>query len=213
LLKTLLLTGQRREKVLRMRWDDISDGVWAIPTAKREKGNAGRVKLPPSLLDIVNAQPQIAGNPYVFAGRGSGPFNNFSQRTHELNKKLSEKLGEVQQWQLHDLRRTARSLMSRAGVRPDIAERVLGHVRPGVEGIYDRHHYDSDKADALARLAALVESIINPPPANVVPLTKQKRAPRGARTKLRPPAGSKDVTSRAFGMTFIGAEAFRPKKP
>ena len=55
------------------------------------------------------------------------------------------------QWQLHDLRRTARSLMSRAGVRPDIAERVLGHAISGVEGVYDRHPYRDEKADALRR--------------------------------------------------------------
>jgi hypothetical protein len=53
-------------------------------------------------------------------------------------------------WTVHDLRRMARSLMSRAGVQRDHAERVLGHAIPGVEGIYDRHSYD---ADALRRLA------------------------------------------------------------
>jgi integrase len=209
LLKTLLLTGQRREKVLTLRWDDVSaDGVWTIPTAPREKPNAGTLQLPAAVLDIINAQPRVAGNPYVFFGRGSGPFNSFSQRKVELAEKL-----KIAPWVVHDLRRTARSLMSRAGVRPDIAERVLGHVRPGVEGIYDRHPYDLEKADALTRLAALVERIVNPPEGNVVALSKQKRAPRGAPTKLRPPAGSKDVTSQGFGMTSIGAEAFRPKKP
>jgi integrase len=71
-------------------------------------------------------------------------------------------------WVLHDLRRTARSLLSRTGVRPDISERVLGHVIPGVEGVYDRHSYDAEKADALVRFAALIGRIINPPQVNVV---------------------------------------------
>ena len=74
-------------------------------------------------------------------------------------------------WVLHDLRRTARSLMARAGVRPDIAERVIGHTIRGVEGIYDRHHYREEKTEALAPLAALVEGIIlNPSEGNVVDL-------------------------------------------
>jgi integrase len=73
-------------------------------------------------------------------------------------------------WVVHDLRRTARSLMSRVNVRPDIAERVLGHAIPGVEGIYDRHHYDDQKAEAVERLAGLLETIINPPKGNIVPL-------------------------------------------
>ena len=70
-------------------------------------------------------------------------------------------------WVLHDLRRTARSLMSRAGVGPDIAERVLGHVIPGVRGVYDRHEYLDEKRDALERLARLVARILNPQIGNV----------------------------------------------
>ena len=52
-------------------------------------------------------------------------------------------------WHIHDLRRTARSLLSRAGVQSEHAERVLGHAIGGVEGIYDRHRYDNEKAHAL----------------------------------------------------------------
>ncbi len=65
--------------------------------------------------------------------------------------------------------------MSRAGIRPDIAERVLGHVISGVEGVYDRHAYFEEKADALAKLAALIEIILNPPADNV----RQTASPGG----------------------------------
>jgi hypothetical protein len=58
--------------------------------------------------------------------------------------------------------------MVRAGIRPDISERVLGHVIRGVEGIYDRHAYFEEKADALEALAALVERILENDAANVV---------------------------------------------
>ena len=68
----------------------------------------------------------------------------------------------VTSWTVHDLRRTARSLMSRAGVRPEVAERVLGHVQPGVAGIYDRHRYVEEKAHALAALAGLIGNILRP---------------------------------------------------
>jgi hypothetical protein len=68
--------------------------------------------------------------------------------------------------------------MARAGVRPDIAERVLGHAIVGVAGTYDRHSYREEKADALARLAALIGNIVAPPPANVVPMTEPKRQRR-----------------------------------
>jgi len=72
-------------------------------------------------------------------------------------------------WTLHDLRRTARSLMARAGITDVVAERVLGHAIPGVEGVYNRHNYFDEKGDALDRLAKLVSEIVNPPPqANIV---------------------------------------------
>jgi integrase len=170
LLKLLLLTAQREGKVAEMRWTDIVDGVWTIPTEEREKGNAGKIKLPPLALDILAAQPQIAGNPFVFAGSPRGrrsprpaAFCGFSEAKRQLDAKLP-----LPHWTLHDLRRTARSLMSKAGVRPDIAERVLGHAIQGVEGIYDRHSYAEEKADALKRLARQVATIVNPPADNVV---------------------------------------------
>ena len=128
LLKVALLTAQREGKVSTMKWSDISDdGVWTIPSEKREKSNAGSLQLPQVVLDIINGQPKFAGNVHVFAAvKGDGPFNAFSQRKRELDEKIS-----MPHWTIHDLRRTARSLLSRAGVRPDISERVLGHAIPG----------------------------------------------------------------------------------
>ncbi len=166
LVQLLLLTGQRLDKVVDMRFGDVSrDGVWTIRTAPREKGNPGSLVLPAQALAIIKSMPRLAGNSHVFAGNGAGP-KVFSQ-SYKVG--LDKKSG-VHGWKLHDLRRTARSLMSRAGVRPDIAERCLGHIVGGVEGIYDRHTYDAEKADALRKLAALIERIVNPPADNVVAL-------------------------------------------
>jgi hypothetical protein len=60
--------------------------------------------------------------------------------------------------------------MSRSGVRPDISERVLGHVMPGLQPAYDRHEYFDEKRMALEKLAVMVERIVNPLGDNVVPL-------------------------------------------
>jgi integrase len=166
LVRLLLLTAQRRDKVVAMRWSDISpDGVWTIQTAAREKGNAGALKLPEAALSIIRSMPRFVSNAHVFAGKGGGATANFSK-----DKIRFDTASGVSDWTLHDLRRTARSLLSRAKVRPDIAERVLGHVVKGVEGTYDRHSYHVEKADALAQLAALIERIVNPPEGNVVAL-------------------------------------------
>jgi integrase len=156
IIRLLLLTGQRREKVNSMKLADVVDGIWTIATAEREKGNAGSLALPAQALGIIEAQPRIGENPYVFAGRGNGCYD-----ISQSKRPFDAKLPKMPHWTLHDLRRTARSLMSRAGVRPDIAERVMGHAIAGVEGVYDRHSYREEKADALRRLAALVDDIIN----------------------------------------------------
>jgi integrase len=178
-IRLLLLTAQRREKVASMRWRDIANGTWTIPAEAREKGAGGELELPPAALDIIEAQPRIGESPYVFAGRSvkgreHACLSGFGKRKRALDAKVAAELPNVPQWQLHDLRRTARSLMSRAGVRPDIAERVMGHVQPGVAGVYDRHAYFDEKADALAKLAALVDAIVKPRTAEIVPLRQGK---------------------------------------
>ena len=154
-LRLLLLTGQRKSKILEMRWEDISpDGTWTISTAPREKGNPGALKLPKVAIDLIRKQPRLGERVFDF-------------RETTLDDAKTAISGV---WTIHDLRRTARSLLSRAGVQSEHAERVLGHAIGGVEGIYDRHHYDNEKAHALEKLAALIERIANPPAENVVAL-------------------------------------------
>ena len=82
-------------------------------------------------------------------------FCSWSQRKAELDELLP-----IAPWVLHDLRRTARSLLARIGVNRDIAERLLGHRQGGVEGIYDRHDYAPEMAAAAAQLAGELERII-----------------------------------------------------
>lgn len=156
-IRVALLTAQRREKVLAMQWDDLDQDEWIIPSANREKGTAGSLVLPDIALKIINEQPRFESNPYVFAGRGGSYMQGMSKRKAQFDAKL---IG-VAPWTVHDLRRTARSLMSRADVRPDISERVLGHAIRGVAGVYDRHNYRDEKRHALEKLTSLIEAIVN----------------------------------------------------
>ena len=168
-VKTLLLTVQRADKVLSMRREDIdADGVWTIPTAAREKRNIGKVRLPPGARAILDALPRFDSNPFVFAGRGQRHMSASGMFKAKFDAKLPS---DMPNWRLHDLRRTARSLMSRAGVSSEHAERVMGHSIGGVEGIYDRHAYFDEKSAALAKLANLIDSIVHP---RVVPMAKRK---------------------------------------
>lgn len=163
-----LLTAQRRAKVLRMRHAELGDGIWTLPLEPREKGNAGALRLPPRAMAIVARQPRFVDNDFVFPGR-RGPIIGVGK----LKARLDQTSGTAD-WTLHDLRRTARSLMSRAGVPGDHAERVLGHAIGGVEGTYDRHSYAEEKGRALAKLAVLIEGIVHPRD-NVTAMVNRKR--------------------------------------
>jgi integrase len=160
IVKLALLTAQRKAKLVGMKWNDLRNDEWIIPTFAREKGNPGQLKLPKLAIEIIRARPQIAQNEFVFAGRGKAAFNSWSEQKGALDAKLKEALGQLERWTIHDLRRTARSLLSRAGVLPHVAEQVLGHVQAGIVAVYDRHTYDVEKANALQRLAELLQSIL-----------------------------------------------------
>ena len=64
--KLALLTGQRREKLLTMRYDDVRNGVWHIRSEAREKGNGEELRLPTMALEILANQKTICPGPRVF---------------------------------------------------------------------------------------------------------------------------------------------------
>jgi integrase len=172
-IKLALLTAQRREKLRDLQWGDIdANGVWTIRTEAREKGNAGKLKLPQMALDIINAQPRFIGNDHVFSGRNGSAAATLFSGTYKAD---FDRASGVTGWRIHDLRRTARSLMSRAKVQTEISERVLGHAQEELIATYDQHDYQDEMADALRKLAALIERIVEPPSENVVAL-EQARA-------------------------------------
>jgi integrase len=132
------------------------------------------VPLTPVVLALLGEKSKRPkAQPFVFSTSGGEmPFSGFSKAKAALDLHINrlrneDGRGPMPNWVLHDLRRTAKTLMTRAGVRPDISERVLAHVIPGVEGVYDRWGYLPEKHDALARLAALVGRIVHPPADNV----------------------------------------------
>jgi integrase len=170
LVQFLLLTAARRGEAARMTWDEISGIDWTLP-ASRNKAKIDLVRpLSAAARDVIARLPRFAGCAFVFTGDGRRPFNSFSRAKPPLAAASG-----VANWRLHDLRRTARSLMSRAGVNTDHAERCLGHVIGGVRGTYDRHEYHREKKQAFDALAALIDYIVNPTP-NVVSIVA---APRG----------------------------------
>ena len=139
MIKMLLLTAQRRDEVAHMSHKEIGeDGIWTIPAERYKTKRPNHVPLSKAALGLTKAQPKIDVCDYVFASGVGTPFSGFGKSKAKLDKailaamktqtKKGAKVEPIPNWTLHDLRRTAKTLMVRAGVRPDISERVLGHV-------------------------------------------------------------------------------------
>jgi integrase len=151
-LRFLLLTAVRRNEAARMVRSEVVGDVWTIP-AERMKGKVEHIiPLSASALTML----PVTGK-FMFTTDGVKPIGDFGhfKRTFDRAVPLSKP------WTLHDLRRTARSLMSRADVSVNVAERCLAHVIPGVQGVYDRHAYLEQKRQAFDALAGLIERIVD----------------------------------------------------
>jgi integrase len=165
-IQLALLTGQRRTKISTMRWEQVTrSGEWTIPAAPREKGTGRKLQLSPLAMEILRCQPRENGNPFVFAGRGRNgkptSIAGYSDLKERFDRSVAARAGcSLPNWTIHDLRRTARTLLSRCKVSREIARMVLGHALTGIDGIYDQYSYWDDKADALQRLSEKIEAIL-----------------------------------------------------
>jgi integrase len=164
-IRFLLLTACRRNEAAGMTWSEIQGDTWVIPRERYKTDTDVTLPLSGRALFTLATIPRIQGCDFVFSTDGRSPISGFS--TFKL--RFDAACG-VKDWRLHDLRRTARSLLSRAGVTPDTAERCLGHKIGGVRGVYDQHTYIVEMRHAFEALAATIERIVNPPGDNVVPL-------------------------------------------
>jgi hypothetical protein len=162
----MLLTAARRMEAAAMTWGELN-GEWTLPASR----NVTKVDMVRPLSAEARAvlPAKVDGCDYVFTTEGRNPISNFSAFKLTLDKAILEDLRKqdpeakpLPNWTLHDLRRTAWSLMSRAGVRADHAERCLGRVMPGVRAVYDPYEYLEEKRDTFNKLAAAIKSIVHP---------------------------------------------------
>jgi integrase len=151
-IKFLLLTGCRRSEAAGLRWDEIHGDVWDLPPGRSKTKVGVQRPLSGAALAIVEAQPRVVGSPLVFQ----------NIRSFSLVKQNIDAVSGILNWRLHDIRRTSRTVLSRAGVSADVAERCLGHVIGGVRRVYDQHSFLPEMREAFEALAALIDRIINP---------------------------------------------------
>lgn len=153
----LLLTAARRTEAARMQRSELLGSDWVLPGARNKVGKDLIRPLSAAALDILAKLPRVVDCPFVFTNDGKRALGDFARGKARLDTRSG-----ITGWRLHDLRRTARSLMSRAGVNADHAEQALGHVIGGMRGRYDRHSYYIEKKRALEALAAQIERVLHP---------------------------------------------------
>ena len=169
LFKLLLVTAQRREEVASMRWSDLDlqKAMWMLPREFTKADRAHIVPLSTAAIDIIENIPETGE--YVFTTVGNRPVSGFSKAKARLVQQTS-----LVGFRLHDLRRTASTLMRPLGVDRLTVSRILNHADGGVTAVYDRHTYDQEKCHALNAWSQKLKSIVEGTGENIVPL----RTPR-----------------------------------
>jgi integrase len=158
IVELLSLTGQRREEVARLTWEELDLGqrVWMIPQSRTKNGKPHIVHLSDEAIAALKRMEKQG--PHVFALHGAKPFQSFAP----VKRKLDE-LSKVTGWRLHDLRRTCVSGMAGLGIAPHVADKILNHQSgtiSGVAAVYQRHEFLRERKEALDRWGAHVARIV-----------------------------------------------------
>lgn len=170
--RLLLLTGQRLNEVVGMKWDelDLERGVWTLPAERAKNDRAHIVPLVGRTLEILlqRHKKRIPGGTFVFPSStgetaiwvGHKVKKKLDQAVLEGERKLVLKAGDssvtaqaLPDWRNHDLRRSVATGLQRLGVRLEVTEAILNHVsgsRGGIVGIYQRHDWAAEKRAALS---------------------------------------------------------------
>jgi integrase len=159
IVELLALTGQRREEVACLHWEelDLAQRTCTIPKARTKNAKAHIVHLSRQALAVLKRADQRG--PFVFTLLGTKPFQDFARAKRRLDR-----LSGVTGWRLHDLRRTCVSGMARLGVAPHVADKILNHQAgaiSGVAAVYQRHEFLSERRQALDLWGGHVGAILN----------------------------------------------------
>lgn len=191
ILKLVLLLGQRPGEIAAMKFEHIDGDWWIIPKDETKIGRnpnvAEDLKFDQSVY-LTNLAKELIGegtSGYVFAARGGRPLTEGALSGYVRREVVGDDgtlikakhLGMRRPWVPHDLRRTmATRVVDDLDTPHEHVNAILGHLIPGVLGIYVRSRYDSKKREvALAWENKLLEIVRNPTASTVVAPTVEPR--------------------------------------
>jgi integrase len=168
IIKLLMLTGSRLNEIGALRWNEVHDEQIVLP-AERAKNRRPHIIPLSDVAKSILAGFRRTDRKFVFGQRDSG-FSGWSHCKAALDQRA-----RLEDWTVHDLRRTVVTRMAELGVQPHIIESVVNHVsghKGGVAGIYNRATYDKEKREALNLWAEHVTALVEGRKAVVVPMKR-----------------------------------------
>ncbi|HCB2898425.1 TPA: tyrosine-type recombinase/integrase [Proteus mirabilis] len=166
-VKFVLLTLVRKSEFIHATWDEIDfkNRQWVIPKGRMKGRKEHVIYLSDQAMDILTGMKVCAmGSDYLMPGRydikktlSNAALNNVIDGTV---KRINEKGIEFEPVTVHDLRRTASTLLHEAGYNSDWIEKCLAHVQNGVRAVYNKAEYAEQRRKMLQEWADMVDEWI-----------------------------------------------------
>src|SRR5262249_43961022 len=159
-------------EVVYMTWNELSsdrDGnpIWSLPGSRTKNGRPHTVPLSLQAMTVLNALPRLdMDKGFVFPGTsGENAVTSFCTTKRRLDAQVAELNGgePIEDWCLHDLRRSLVTGMMELGIAPHYVEAVVNHVsghKGGVAGVYNVARYVEPKREALNRWGRHIEKVV-----------------------------------------------------
>ncbi len=155
-LKLVLVTAQRPGEVLGASWKEIEGEWWTIPGEKAKNGIPHRVPLSSLALELMG--PRGEGLLFPSPRRDTEVPVQVNALSHGIRR--NRQAVNVEDFTPHDLRRTAASHMTGAGIPRLTVSKILNHAEQGVTAVYDRHSYDQEKRQALEKWSRTLKGVL-----------------------------------------------------
>jgi integrase len=175
--RMLLMSGCRKSEVANMVWAevDLREGKWTLPGSRSKNGQPHITPLVPRMLDDNVLRPGFRTGECVFAsGRiGDRPINGWTLFKPRIDALMKEKLGKLEPWHVHDLRRSFATAISEHGADRHLVSLLLNHTDGHVTGTYDRLPRLEERRRVLEWWSDRLEMLKNlPPSGNIVELKR-----------------------------------------
>lgn len=146
LLHLLVAFGCRTQELRLSRpseWD-LKEWIWTVPKEHSKGGNKILRPIPDVLRPFVKELIEQNRDTGLLLGCIKKP-----EAVSQWGRGIYQRLGHVEPWTLHDLRRTFSTTLNNMGIAPHVVEQLLGHTLGGVMAVYNRSQYLPEKLDAL----------------------------------------------------------------